>query len=283
MGNFILSAFADEIGDDLSLQIRVLKENQIDFVEFRSAYGRNVTSFSLEETAAIGKAFRSDGIRVSAIGSPLGKISITDDFSAHMKMFRHTLEIAQEMEAPYIRLFSFYPPEGESITNYRNLVMDCLATFVKEASGTGVTLLHENEKDVYGDIPSRCLDIMQTINSPILRATYDFSNFVQCGVDNDEAFALLKPYVEYIHLKDSLYTGEKAERDLGRQVVGNAHRPVGMGDGKVRKILSSLWKDGFEGFASIEPHLGEEYGAEGIQRFTVAARAAQALLNEISK
>ena len=41
---------------------------------------------------------------------------------------------------------------------------------VREAEGTGITLLHENEKEIYGDTPARCLDILTQIGSPTLRA-----------------------------------------------------------------------------------------------------------------
>lgn len=193
------------------------------------------------------------------------------------------VELAQEMEAPYIRMFSFYTPDGKDPADYRNQVIDQVGAMVDAAAGSGITLLHENEKGIYGDIPTRCLDLLTAIDSPMLRATYDFSNFVQCGADNDTAFALLKPFIEYIHLKDSVYADGPIQRDLGKQVTGNVHRPLGQGDGKAEAILSTLWKEGFEGFASIEPHLGEEYGATGEARFGEAAKAAKALLDKIKK
>ena len=52
------------------------------------------------------------------------------------------------------------------------------------------------KKDIYGDIPERCLDIFKTIDSPNLKATFDPNNFVQCKVKPyPEAFNMLKDYV----------------------------------------------------------------------------------------
>lgn len=282
MSQFILSAFADESGDALSQQIRALKKNDISCIEFRAANGKNISKYTLDEAAEAAQLLSDNGISFSAIGSPCGKVFINDDLDAHLDEFKHVVDIAQEVGAPYIRMFSFFMPDGEDPALYRGKVIDELGRMVDAAEGSGITLLHENEKGIYGDIPERCLDILSAINSPMLRATYDFSNFVQCGADNDKAFAMLRPYIEYVHMKDSVYSDGPAMRDMGREVTGNVHRPVGLGDGKVETILTALWKEGFEGFLSIEPHLGEEYGTPA-ERFDVAATAVRTLLDKITK
>ena len=162
MGRFILSAFADEIADDLRTQMDVLDEHGIKYIEMRGVNGKNITSHSLDEVREIKRQLDARGFKISAVGSPLGKIKITDDFAAHLELFKHTLKIAQILETRYIRIFSFYLPEQEEPSKYRNDVMKRLEEFIAEAEGTGITLLHENEKDIYGDIPERCLDLFKT-------------------------------------------------------------------------------------------------------------------------
>jgi sugar phosphate isomerase/epimerase len=142
---------------------------------------------------------------------------------------------------------------------------------VRAAEGAGVTLLHENEKAIYGDTPVRCLDILQTIDSPILRAAWDPANFVQCGVRPfSEGYAALRPYIAYLHIKDAL---------LGSgQIV-----PAGQGDGQWRETLAALRESGFDGFFSLEPHLasaGRFSGFSGPQQFHTAANAFKELLRE---
>lgn len=276
---FVLSAFADEIGPSLSDQIRLLRHYQIGFVEYRSGEGLNVSDHTLAQGKEVRKRFEDAGIGFSALGSPLGKIDITADFAPHLALFRHTVDLALAMGAPAIRLFSFFMPEGDDPRVWRNKVMDQLSAFAEANRGSGVKLLHENEKAIYGDTPERCRDLLDAV--PELSATYDFSNFVQCGCDNRSGWRLLKDRVVYFHLKDSLYTQAREGRDLGFQLTGNAHRPLGQGDGCVREILADALASGFRGFASLEPHLGDEYGDTGEKRFSAAAEAARALLTDI--
>lgn len=279
MYNFIISAFADEIDDDLNVQMDELDRHLIKHIEFRSADGKGILDYTLKEAKTAYKRLSDRGFALSAVGSPIGKIDIDDEFEPHLDSLKHIIEIAQEMRSKYIRMFSFFIPQDKDAGLYRNKVMDRLNAFVEAAKGQDVKLLHENEKHIYGDIPERCLDILETVNSPILRATYDFSNFVQCdAVNYPDAWEMLKKHVEYIHIKDSIYSDEAAQRDMGRQVTGKVHRPAGLGDGQCSEIIGELKKMGFDGFLSIEPHLGEEYGDTGIKRFTVAANALKKLL-----
>ncbi len=283
MSKFILSVFGDEISSDLKTQMDVLEEHGISYIEMRGVNGKGLVEYSIEEAKAVKKQLDERGFRLSAIGSPIGKISITDDFKPHLELFKHTLELAKLMECKYIRMFSFFIPRGEAPEKYRDEVMYRWSEFVKAAEGTGITLLHENEKDIYGDTPERCLDIIKTMNCEFVKAIFDPANFVQCNVKAfPEGYELLKDHVIYMHIKDAVYSDHHVE-------------PAGLGDGKVKEILSALYAKGFEGFLSIEPHLGHFEGFEKIEldskwknmpqggprSFAVAAEALKKLTEEI--
>ena len=70
-----------------------------------------------------------------------------------------------------------------------------------------ITLVHENEKDIYGEKGAGCVDLMTTINSPKLRSAFDFANFVQCGEHPLDNWPSLKPFTTHIHIKDALLDG----------------------------------------------------------------------------
>jgi sugar phosphate isomerase/epimerase len=284
MSRFILSAFADEIDSRLDVQMDVLEQHDISYIEMRGVNGKNITQHSLDEVREIKKQLDKRGFRISAVGSPIGKILITDDFGPHMELFRHTLEIAKILETRYIRMFSFYIPEGEKPEAYRGEVMERWKRFQEAAEGTGITLLHENEKGIYGDTPGRCLDLAEEMGSDNLKLIFDPANFVQCDVETyPGAYELLKDHIVYLHIKDAVYSDH--------HVV-----PAGQGDGKVKEILESLYKRGFEGFLSIEPHLWNfvgfaelenrkvEASAEdsGPEKFAIAAYALKKLIREIT-
>ena len=268
---FTLAGFADEISPELDVQLDTLQELSLRYLELRGVWDKNVLDLDDGEAQQIKAALDERGIKVSAIGSPIGKIKIDDPFEPHLEAFDRALQLAEYFGAPYIRMFSFYVPEGEAAA-YRSQVMERLRALLERAKGHPVTLLHENESRIYGDVPTRCLDILETLASPQLRMTFDPANFVMCGVKPyTEAYVLLKDHIEYLHIKDAI----SAER----RIV-----PAGQGDGEVRQVLSALQARGYDGFASLEPHLaraGAFSGFSGPELFGVAVGALRELLGEI--
>lgn len=266
-----LSGFADEISPDLDVQVETLLGEGIKHLELRGVWGKNVLALTDAEIEAVKTKLERSRIKVSSIGSPIGKIKITDDFSQHFAAFDRALHVARVLDAPFIRIFSFFMPAGEDPLGYREQVLDRLSQIVRRVEGTGVTLLHENEKEIYGDIPGRCLDILMQINSPSLRAAWDPANFVQCGVrPYTEGFDALRPFIAYVHVKDGLLATA--------EVV-----PAGKGDGQWPETIAALRDTGFDGFFSLEPHLqeaGSFAGFSGPNLFGVAVEAFQALLQE---
>jgi sugar phosphate isomerase/epimerase len=264
-----LAGFADEIDPDPDIQFRTLNELGIRFVEFRSAWDTNVVDLDNDQIARIKQKLASHGIRVSAVGSPIGKVGIDDDFDAHLARFDRALWVADQLETTYIRLFSFFIPEADDPAAHREEVLRRMSALVVRSRGHDVVLCHENEKSIYGDVPARCLDLVESVGSERLRLVWDAANFVQCGVrPYTDGYARLRPYLEYVQIKDALFeTG---------QVV-----PAGRGDGEIDQTIRALHADGFEGFFSMEPHLaqaGASRGFSGPELFAEATRAFTGLL-----
>ena len=247
-----LSGFADEINPQLDEQIRVLKKLGMHYVEMRGANGKGLVEYPLDEVEKIKEQLDENDIHLSSVGSPIGKIQITDDFEEHFKLFCHTVNIAHVMEVPYIRMFSFFMPEGEDPEKYHDEVFRRVGRMADYAAKHNVILLHENEKEIYGDVADRCRKLMEEFYSDHFKAVFDFANFVQCHQDTKEAYEMLKPYIEYVHVKD-------AEWESGHVV------PAGHGDGNVKEILKMLKESGYEGFLSLEPHLADFAGFSALE------------------
>jgi sugar phosphate isomerase/epimerase len=264
-----LTGFADEISPELEEQLETLAQESMGYMELRSVWNTNVLDLSDDELDRIKAATAQRSIGISSIGSPIGKVPVTDPFGPHLERFRRALYAADVMESPYVRVFSFFVPEGQEPGHYREEVIDRMGIMAGEAENSGVTLLHENEKEIYGDVPSRCLEILAGVGSPALRAAWDAANFVQCGVrPYTEGYASLRPYVEYVHVKDALSGSDS--------VV-----PAGEGDGQLPDTLSALRASGFDGFFSLEPHLasaGTYSGFSGPELFRKAAGVFKDLL-----
>jgi len=269
---FRITGFADEISQELDTQLDVLDELDIDYLDLRGVWGTNVLDLSDDQIERVHEKLDAAGVEVSAIGSPIGKIGIEEEFEPHKERFDTALQMADEFDADYIRLFSYWIPEGDDPSDHREEVMRRMAWKAERAEGTGVTLLHENEKDIYGDTPARCRDILETVDSENLRAIFDPANFLELGVETyPDALLDLVEYVEFLHIKDA--------------VRGERHNiePAGEGDGRIPDILEALSRRGFRGFASLEPHLAsqsEDGGYSGPEAFKVAARALEDCLEE---
>ena len=264
-----LTGFADEISPELEEQLDTLDEESISYMELRSVWNTNVLDLTDDELQRVKSAAAERGIGISSIGSPIGKVPLTDPFGPHLERFRRALHAADVMDAPYVRVFSFFIPEKQEPGRYREEVIDRMGILAGEAEDSGVTLLHENEKDIYGDVPTRCVDILVGVGSPALRAAWDAANFVQCGVSPySEGYASLRPYIEYVHVKDALSGSDR--------VV-----PAGAGDGQLPETLSALRASAFDGFFSLEPHLasaGPYSGFSGPELFGKATGAFKELL-----
>lgn len=244
-----LSAFADESCDGFAGQVDALKRNGLGYLEIRNLDGLNVSKLSLAQAKEIRQILDGEGLGVWSIGSPIGKIQISDDFEAHMELYRHTLEVAGVLGAGNIRLFSFFMPKNENPAQYKNLVLDRMGRFAETAKAFGVTACHENEKGIYGDVACRCLEIHRAV--PELKAVFDPANFVQCGQNTLEAWEILQPHVHYLHIKDALADG---------QVV-----PPGTGLGNVPAIVRAYLAQGGNVF-SLEPHLYEFVGLKSLEQ-----------------
>ena len=272
-GRFTLSGLGDEIDPDIDTQLRVMAETDLRHLELRGIEETNVLDLSPAQIERIHRAIDEYGFGISAIASPIGKIDITEDFDPHLERFERAIELADEFDAEYIRLFSYYYPEDDDPNDWRDEVMRRMERKVERAERAGVTLVHENERDIYGDVPERCRDIIETVDSPNLRALFDPANFVVDDIEvYPHAYEELAEYIEYLHVKDAAFAD------------GVEIEPAGEGDADIPEVIEALIEDEYEGFASLEPHLahaGAEGGFSGPEAFQVAAQAFMAVLDDI--
>jgi sugar phosphate isomerase/epimerase len=264
-----LSAFADEISPDLAEQIAVCRRVGVTHFELRGVEGVNVLDLSAEQRARIRSDLNTAGMGVACIGSPIGKVRIDEPWGPHFDRFKVAVDAAHHFGAPLIRLFSYYGPKRGNIAEHRDEVLRRFAAKVEYVRDADVTMVHENEKDIFGERGDACADLLGTINSPRLRAAFDFANFVQAGDEPLACWLKLAAYTVHIHIKDARADGS---------VV-----PPGQGAGMLAVILKMAYDDGYRGFLSLEPHLsahGQFSGFSGPALFTVAADALRVLCRE---
>lgn len=232
MSHIRLCAFSDEAASDILGQINALKGNGIYLTELRSVSGKNVSTFTKAENKEYYKMFSDNGIGVYSIGSPLGKVDIDTDFNKYLDVVKRVCETANDFKADKIRVFSFF-----NAYDKKNKVFDYLNKMVEVAKEYNVTLCHENEKEIFGDVAERVCMIMDNVKG--MKFVYDPANYVQVNEPAQKTLDMCHKNSEYFHIKDVIHsTGE---------VV-----PAGYGDGDVNSLVARIEKDTV---LTIEPHL----------------------------
>ncbi|MBQ8302631.1 MAG: TIM barrel protein [Clostridia bacterium] len=240
MKNYILSAFADEYSDALEEQLKALAGFGIPSLELRHADGKNVSEMTEEDITRVKNLADFYGISISAIGSPIGKVTLDGDIDGHFEMAERVFSYAKVLGAKRVRVFSFYPPEGKDIADCEDEVFALTERMLDLGDKYSLTLCHENEAKIYGDTPERCKKLLDRFGGR-LKCVFDMGNFVLEGVDPLKAYDELSEYIEYFHIKDALAKG--------------AIVPPGAGEAKIAEILARHSAEHGAVSLTLEPHL----------------------------
>ena len=271
---FTLSAFADEISADPQEQIDVLSRCGVGHIELRSIHKTNVLDLTDLQVNEFKALLDRHGFRLSAIGSPVGKIKIDQPFEPHLKRLERAIELCKVFDTPNIRVFSYYPPGDAADWNgvsesWQQELFKRLEDEARLAARAGVRLLHENEHRIYGDSPDRVSHLFQVLRNDAFQAVYDPANYVFCGYDPWEGWQKTKDVTAHFHIKD--------------WIAGEKHGCLaGAGQGRIPEVIADAVARGYDGFATLEPHLlggGPTGGVTGPELFPKAVAAFTAILD----
>ena len=251
MAKFELSAFTDEYSPEIDKQIEGMLKNGIHYTELRGVDGKNVSEIDAAKAKEVKAKLEANGLAVWSIGSPLGKIKLTDDIEKHLELTKHCAELANIFGTPRMRVFSFYVPNTNDIAPYRTQVIDWMGRMLEVAKSEGAILCHENEKGIYGEKIEGCVDIQKTFKGEY-KCIFDPANFLQADVKPyPDAFEALGDSIYYMHIKDC---------DAAKTIV-----PAGKGLGGIPEILRELNKREGQMVLTLEPHLTIFKGLAGLE------------------
>ena len=240
MARFVLSAFADEAGSDISEQIAALRDNEIGYIEPRKINGKGILTFSDEEIMEIKKSLDENGIKVNSLGSPIGKFPIDSPFDEHFALTKRAFEICRLLGTKNIRIFSFFSHQSR-LSDNRAEVICRLKLMAREAKKYGITLCHENESKIYGQMPREVLDILTSV--PEIKGIFDPANYRMNDADVIEGITATFKNFEYMHVKDAIYE---------QQMIV----PAGEGECKIGEIIDMINEHTDKVvYLTLEPHL----------------------------
>ncbi len=241
----LISAFADEYDSDFTKQLDKLNELNISYIELRNANSKSFSDITEKEAKEAKKLLDEKGVLVSSLGSHIGKVDINIDMAEYLEKVKRAFQNALILGTKNVRIFSFYLERAKR-GEFKNKAIDNLGKILLIADEYSLNLCHENEANIYGESPEDCLGLMKVFDGK-LKAAFDMGNFVLGGYNPVNAYKMLKPHIEYFHIKDSMYSGE---------IV-----PPGIGQAEIKSILKDyISTSNRDVFASLEPHLGQFEG-----------------------
>lgn len=140
-----------------------------------------------------------------------------------LEIAKHLVDVAHGVRAPYIRVYGWEVPKGESRRSAIKRICDRLSKVCDYARGRDLTVLIENAGAFSSS--TDLLDILSRVGSPLLRVAYD----LQAGVDAGE-----NPTTAIRHLGSSLRLARVRDRRNGNPC------PLGKGELPVRGFVRAL-------------------------------------------
>lgn len=269
---FAFGAISDEIHPDLESALRVMKELDMEYVELNTAWGKEVTDWSDDEVRTAAELIRRYDFKVSMVSSLFlkvcmldtvekGKVADNPQFREHIRMLKRSIEIAEACDAKLVRTYSFRrvgmvglgnpspilprggPIDGDTMDKIRE-GMRIACDIVQTA---GMILGLENVRSCYGNSGENTRDIVDAVDSPVLKVVWDPANaYVSSGTAYPEGYEAVKPYVVHLHLKDA----KIRDRTTGL----TSWEAIGVGDVDYVSQMRALMADSYDGTLSLETH-----------------------------
>jgi len=312
----VISAFADEAANSKSVveQFAVLAALGLEYYSPRflnvSGEVKNIMKLDKAELKTV-KSMQDDyGLKVTSIGSPIGKVKLLDvDDGTHnrfvpfVKYLKDDVAIAidraKALDARMIRGFSFYHPRGTDPAPHVKQSAQQLAAIADQCAKAGLVYALEVEANLIGQNGRLMAELARRVDKPNLVCIFDGGNISSQNLDSVKClaeFQAMRKYLGYLHIKDYKidpaleWTGVVDEERIKNFV------PADRGDSGHEAILRDLRENfapidkkmkklGLPGvFLELEPHLkggGQFGGFSGPDGLGVGCRALCRLLDYV--
>lgn len=312
----LLSGFADEAANEkLAVQQYSafaavgLRYYSIRFIDAGDGI-KNVMGLNDGEIQHLVKMQADYGLKVSSIGSPIGKVKLLDvddgtsnkfiPFDQYLKEDVVTAcDRAEAFGSKLLRGFSFYHPKGTKPEEHVDQVVDQLGQIAEVCDGRGLTFGLEIEANLVGQTGELLKEVAEKVNHPAMLTIFDGANIVCQGFTSDETFGqylAMKPSLGWLHIKDYHDPSPTGRIDHVDEVNLANFVPADLGDTGHEAILRDFKEflptvqdrmvaRGADGvFFDLEPHVkggGQFGGFSGPDGFGVALRGLCRVLDYV--
>jgi len=265
-----LTGFADEAATDIDGQIRATQELGWKYIEARNVNGKNIYDLTEDDFKLVCTKLEESNIKINCFASAIanwGK-QVTDPFEITIKKIQRAIPRMQRLGTKLVRIMSYAilrDNKGMALKNQmekeRFIRLSEICRMFIEA---GITPVHENCMNYGGMGWAYTLKLLE--NVPGLHLVFDIGNppltddftkdYPYPKQSSWEFYSHIKEYIIYVHIKDSYFdkTTDKEKYTF-----------PGEGQANLKKILKGLFKSGYNGGFSIEPHMAVVFHNANIQ------------------
>lgn len=253
-----LSGFTDEVSPCIDKQIEATRALGWSNLDLRTLDGGNVVDVEDKEFETALQALDERGLRVSSFGSALANWGRTVDLplEEEVEQLKGAAKRMRRAKVPFLRVMSYRMPKNAPLGALPELekeILSRLRRFAEVAEDEGIICVHENCETWGGQSIEHTMRVIEATRSDAFKLVFDTGNPVGLPdvrgtapyprQDALEFYEAVKEFVAQVHIKDGRWTGEELEYTL-----------PGEGEARVPEILAALFRDGYDGVVSIEPH-----------------------------
>lgn len=274
-----VGVITDEISEDFEYALSVCADLGIRDIELRSLWNTSIVELPDDDLLRIERMLVEGDFNACGIASPFLKCHVSGEGEAagrthsaststreeQWDILGRSLQVANQLDAPMVRAFSFWRVEDPA--SVREDLLEILREATVRTKAAGRLLGLENEHACNIATGAEAAWYLERIEDPTLGMIWDPGNVAALGVQpTEEDFRMISDRVHHVHVKDAASLGE----EKGFTIIG---------DGVVNwKEQSRMLADtGYDGVLSIETHFGQNGDREA------ATRACAASLRQIAK
>jgi sugar phosphate isomerase/epimerase len=267
-----LAGLGDEAAPDLAGQIGAVAELGRHRLELPTIDRTPIAALDADAFRRAAERLAATGTSVAGVASKIGDWSrpATGDFAADVRELEVLARRCAVLGTPLVRVMS-YPRGGLDEPEWGRRARERLRELARRAEDHGLVLAHENCAGWAGDRADRMLDLVTGIGSPALRLLFDIGNGVAHGYPPLPMLRAIVSHVVHVHVKD-------ARAGAGEVVFV----PPGEGEAQVAECLEVLFRSGYGGVLSIEPHVKVQphlgSGTGDREAFVACGRALERLI-----
>lgn len=244
---------SDEVSQDLPDLVRFAKEFKLPGIELRSMFGRAFKDLTPADIAEIKRTAQGEGWKIFGCASPVFKCDIDDAAAirAHVEEFKRSLNVAHELGAGIVRVFTFLRRTSADTTRLIPQIATHLEQLAAVAAGSNVKIGVENEASCMVGTPAETAALFRVLTNPQFGIVWDPCNVLYVPEPNVAAtagYASIASRVVHVHVKDAVRIEPKPGGLPGLA------KPVSTGDVGWRTHLAEIKASGYRGMFSLETH-----------------------------